>query len=95
VAHLQLDNLNTAIEAFSKGIAANAKLAQNHFLLAAAYEIVGKREDAHAAVAEFLKLRPGVTISRLREEYAGSEAPRFLEFSRRLGTALRALGLPE
>jgi TolB-like protein/class 3 adenylate cyclase len=95
VAHLQLDNVNTAIEAFSKGIAANAKLAQNHFLLAATYEIVGKHEEARAALAEFLKLRPGVTITRLREEYAGSEAPRFIDFSRRLGAALRALDMPE
>ena len=95
VAHLQLDNLNTAIEAFSKGIAANSKLAQNHFLLAAAYVIVGKREEALAALAEFLTLRPGVTLSRLREEYAGSDAPRFRDFSARLGAALRSIGMPE
>jgi TolB-like protein/class 3 adenylate cyclase/cytochrome c-type biogenesis protein CcmH/NrfG len=95
VAHLQLDNINAAIEAFLKAIAANSKLAQNHFLLAAAYEIVGRREEALVALAEFLKLRPSATLSRLREQYAGSDAPRFLDFVRRLYAALRALGLPE
>lgn len=95
VAHLQLENVNTAIEAFSKGIAANPRLAQNHFLLAAAYEIVGRHEEALMALAEFFKLRPGTTLSRLREEYAGSDAPRFLDFIKRLSDALSAIGMPE
>jgi superkiller protein 3 len=93
VAQLQLDNLNAAIDAFLKGIAANPPLAQNHFLLAAAYEIAGRHEEALAALAEFRRLRPEATLARLREEYIASDAPRFMSFAQRLDAALRALGM--
>jgi TolB-like protein/class 3 adenylate cyclase/lipoprotein NlpI len=94
VAQLQLDNLNAAIDAFLKGIAANPKLAQNHFLLAAAYEIAARHEEARTALVEFRRLRPEATLARLREEYIASDAPRFVSFAQRLDAALRALGMP-
>jgi hypothetical protein len=64
--------------------------------LASAYAWRGQTADAAAAVAELLKVRPGLTLQKLAEESTiGSSHPAFRrEFQRILEGARRA-GLPE
>jgi tetratricopeptide (TPR) repeat protein len=59
--------------------------------LAASYAQLGRLEDASAAVAEELRVRPELTLEKVREENRNT-APNFLE---RWLDGLRKAGLPE
>jgi TolB-like protein/class 3 adenylate cyclase/tetratricopeptide (TPR) repeat protein len=93
--HLHLDNHQASIDAYVKAIAANPKITHNLFLLAAAYGHLRRMEEAKAALAEFLEMRPGCTISMLRGEYWPAGAPSYLEKAEKGAAILRELGMPE
>ena len=63
-------------------------------LLAAAYQRVGRTEEAKAALARALAIRPGSTVSNIALPPKNS-SPIFLESARRIGQAMIAAGLPE
>lgn len=66
----------------------------SHFMLAAAYGLVGRLEDARASLAEFRRLRPGIGMARLRAE-ALSRHPKYLALRERVYEGLRLAGLEE
>jgi adenylate cyclase len=64
--------------------------------LASAYAWRGQNAEAAAAVAELLKLRPGLTVQTLVKEGAGtSENPSFRKEFQRIVEGARKAGLPE
>ena len=93
--HLQREEFGAMADASRSAINANPRLTHPHFGLAVAYGYLGKLEEAKAALAEFMKMRPGCTISQLRQEYWPAGAPSFLERAKRHEGMLRELGMPE
>jgi adenylate cyclase len=64
--------------------------------LASAYAWRGQKAEAAAAVAELLKLRPGLTVQTLVQEGAGtSDNPAFRKEFQRIVEGTRKAGLPE
>ena len=64
--------------------------------LASAYAWRGQRAEAAAAVAELLKLRPGLTVQTLVQEGSGtSDHPAFRKEFQRIVEGARKAGLPE
>lgn len=64
------------------------------FALAAACALAGRMDEAHAALAEFRSMRPGVGIAQLRGETL-STLPRYLQLRERLYEGLRLAGLED
>jgi adenylate cyclase len=62
--------------------------------LASAYAWTGRSDDAHAAVAQLLKLMPNYTVHRWANEKF-SDNPIFLAQYQRIVEGLRRAGLPE
>jgi class 3 adenylate cyclase/TolB-like protein len=64
--------------------------------LASAYAWRGQTAEAAAAVAEILKLRPGLTVQQMVEDArAGSDNPTFRKEYQRIAEGVRKAGLPE
>jgi adenylate cyclase len=64
--------------------------------LASAYAWRGQQAEAAAAVAELLKLRPGLTVQTLVQEGSGtSDNPAFRKEFQRIVEGVRKAGLPE
>jgi TolB-like protein/Tfp pilus assembly protein PilF len=93
--HFHRDDHEAAVDAYVRAIAANPKLSHNYILLAATYGCLGRKEEAKAMVAEFLKMRPGCTISMLRNEYWPAGAPSFLERAERGTAHVREAGMAD
>ena len=55
---------------------------------------MGRPDEARLAVAEYVRLRPEATITRLRHE-TSSDEPRYLALRERLYGGLRTAGLPD
>jgi tetratricopeptide (TPR) repeat protein len=95
-AHLLLGHMEPANELARKACVGNPRLYFTHMLLAAALGLKGKRNEARAALAEAIKVRPVFnSLSRLRE-YCAWGNPRFLAL--RDGTiylGLRRAGMPD
>jgi adenylate cyclase len=93
--HFHLENYHISADTYLKAIAANPKLSHNYIFLAAVYCHLGKKDEAKAALAEFLKMRPGCTISMLRQEYWSTGAPSYIDRAEKSAALLRDLGMPE
>jgi adenylate cyclase len=93
--HLQREEYEAMVNASLNAIAANPKLTHPHFGIAIAYGFLGKQEEAKAALAVFMKMRPQCTVSQLRQEYWPAGAPSFLERAKKHEGMLRKLGMPE
>jgi hypothetical protein len=64
--------------------------------LASAYAWRGQTAEAAAAVAEILKLRPGLTVRQMVEEaWANSDNATFRKEYERIAEGVRKAGLPE
>jgi tetratricopeptide (TPR) repeat protein len=64
-----------------------------HMFLAAIYAELGRQSEAHSAMEELLKLRPGLTSEAFIEEERRWNIPD--HWLRRMAEALRKAGLPE
>jgi adenylate cyclase len=83
-----------AIEAARRGIAANRDHPHNYAVLAGASAHLGRLDEAKAALAEFIRVQPGITISRYRAIIT-SDVPLAIKATERLIAGLRKAGLPE
>jgi adenylate cyclase len=81
-----------AIETAQKGVAANPKHSQNYAALASAYALLGKMKKANAALQDFQRVRPGITLSGYRRQVA-SDDPVALKTYERLLSGLSKAGL--
>ncbi len=81
-----------AIDTALKGVAANPKHSNNYAVLASAYAHLGDMNKAGAALQDFKRRRPAITLSSYRHQVA-SDDPIALETYERLLTGLRKAGL--
>ena len=65
-----------------------------HFLLAAAYQRLGRTDEAKAAIAQTLALRPDSTARNIAPPWKNT-SPRYLEAGEQIIRAGVAAGLPE
>jgi adenylate cyclase len=92
-AYTHLAKDNEAIEWCRRSVAVNPFWIA-YVDLASAYAWTGRTEQAHAAVAELLKLMPNYTVDRWANEKF-SDNPIFLAQYQRIIEGLRKAGLPE
>jgi TolB-like protein len=83
-----------AIEAARQGIAANRDHAHNHAVLTAALANLGRMDEAKAALREFQRVQPGITVARYRQAQTANE-PVAVKTYERLMAGLAKAGLPE
>ncbi len=83
-----------AIEAARQGIAANRDHPHNYAVLTAALAHLGRMDEAKAALAEFLRVQPGITVARYQRNVTSNE-PVAVKTYARLMSGLAKAGLPE
>jgi len=95
-AHLLLGHAEPAIEPARKACAGNPRLYFTHMLLAAALGLKGDVEEARAALAQGIRVRPDFnSLARLRE-YCTWGSPRFLVLREEtIYLGLRRAGMPD
>lgn len=93
-AHIAGGEDRRAIEVANKGIAANSNHPHNHAALAAAQAHLGRMAEAEAALRNFVKVQPGMTLRRYQGVVA-ADNPVAIRTNQRLMDGLRKAGLPE
>ena len=93
-ASMLLGRNEDAVHWLHRSIAITPASGRTHLLLAAAYQKLGRTQEAKAALAEALELRPGTTVLNFVLPTRNA-SPRFLAGSEDINRALVELGLPE
>ena len=88
-----LERYEEALPWLERSLAVTPGTGRTHFVLAVAYQQVGRSEDAIATLAKGLALRPGSTIANFSLPRKNT-SPVYLEASNRIGRILAELGLP-
>ncbi|HEY7608829.1 MAG TPA: adenylate/guanylate cyclase domain-containing protein [Alphaproteobacteria bacterium] len=83
-----------AIEAARQGIAANRDHPHNYAALASALAHLGRMDEAKAALQDFLRVQPGITVALYRRNVTSNE-PVAVKANERLMTGLAKAGLPD
>ena len=97
LAHLLQNHLDEAIDWLTKARAANPRVYYFYLDLAAAFALKGDLDEAHAALAESLKLRPQINSMKAqlaRWAYTNNPAYRVLA-EKTIDAGLRKAGMPE
>jgi DNA-binding winged helix-turn-helix (wHTH) protein/tetratricopeptide (TPR) repeat protein len=94
VSYLMMGRDEEALPWLQRSIAITPASGRSLILLAAAYQRLGRTDEAHAALTQGLKLRPGSTASNMGIP-AKNASPAYLEARGRIEQALIAAGLPE
>ena len=97
LAHLLLGHDDEAIDFLTKARAANPRIFYIHLDLAAAMALKGYIDDAHAALAEAIRLRPAInTLARQRARSAYTNNPAYRALAEKtVDVGLRLAGMPE
>lgn len=93
-AHHHLQQYDQAIEVSIRSVAVNPEYGSNHLRLATANALVGRREEAKTALANAMRLLPGVSARLLRSRRM-STRPAYVEAMELGLVALREFGLPD
>jgi adenylate cyclase len=94
IASFMLDQLGEAILWLRRSTEANPELGINYYVLASACSLDGRQEEAHAALSEYRRVDPSMTISKLRASpFSGH--PAYLAWRERFYEGLRKAGMPE
>jgi tetratricopeptide (TPR) repeat protein len=91
--YLLMGRPEDAIPWLQKSIAITSASGRTHMLLAAAYQQLGRTEDARAAMQKGLELRPGSTYSNVPTPTKNS-SPVYLEATEKVMQLMIAAGLP-
>lgn len=94
VSYLMMGRDEEALPWLQRSIAITPASGRPVALLAAAYQRLGRTDEANAALAWALKLRPGSTASNLGIPTKNT-SPAYIEARGRIKQALIAIGLPE
>jgi DNA-binding winged helix-turn-helix (wHTH) protein/tetratricopeptide (TPR) repeat protein len=94
VSYLMMGRDEEALPWLERSIAITPASGRPLFLLAAAYQRLGRSDEAKAAIAQGLALRPGTTASNLGIP-AKNTSPAYLEARNRIKQALIEAGVPE
>lgn len=92
--HMLMGRAEEAMPWLQRSIAITPASGRTHFLLAAAYQQLGRTDEARAALAQAMKLRPGSTARNLPPPTANT-SPVYLSATERLVGLMIAAGLPE
>jgi TolB-like protein/DNA-binding winged helix-turn-helix (wHTH) protein/cytochrome c-type biogenesis protein CcmH/NrfG len=87
-----------AVRALINALDANPKNVSSHAFLAAAYALLGRSEQARAALAAYLERRPGERISTFRQHSPvplALTSQKYRQQYERLSEGLRQAGMPE
>jgi len=94
IAHLQLGQYDRAVETAGRSVALNPEYGNNHLVLARANALAGRRDDAVAALANAMRLLPGLSVRTLRAQRISGHSA-YLKASERSLAALQDIGLPD
>jgi TolB-like protein len=87
-----------AVTALRAAIDANPADAGDYAVLAAAYALIGRQEEAHEALAEYDRASPGMTVGTFRIHSPvplNLTDPRYRQLRERLKDGLRKAGMPD
>jgi adenylate cyclase len=87
-----------AIRALTGALDANSRSVASHAFLAAAYALLDRADEAHAALARYQQLRPGTRISTFRSLAPVPimrTSPKYRQQRERLNAGLRKAGMPD
>jgi DNA-binding winged helix-turn-helix (wHTH) protein/tetratricopeptide (TPR) repeat protein len=93
-ANMLMGRAEDAIPWLQKSIAITSASGRTHMTLAAAYQQLGKTEEAKAAMQKGMELRPGSTYQNVPPPWKNS-SPVYREAAERLMQLMVAAGLPE
>ena len=93
-ANLLMGRAEDAIPWLQKSIAITSASGRTHMLLAAAYQQLGKTDEARAAMEKGRELRPGSTVLNVPPPKKNA-SPVYIEASERIMQSMAAAGLPE
>ena len=91
-------DLEEAIRTLSSALDANPKNTSPHAFLAAAYALLGRSQEARAALATYLERRPGTRVSTFRTLSPvplALTSPAYRQLRTRVNEGLRKAGMPE
>jgi tetratricopeptide (TPR) repeat protein len=94
VACFMMDQLHEAITWLQRSVEANPELAVIYAVLASACSLAGHDDEAIAALSEYRRRYPSMTIGRMRA-LPRSNHPVYVAWSERLYQGLGKAGLPE
>jgi adenylate cyclase len=95
LCHTLLGHVDEAIDLLRKARAANPRIWYHHLWLAGALGLRGDLDEAKAAIAETIKLKPEAnSLARLRARPVGNPQYRAL-WEKTLAVGLRRAGMPE
>jgi DNA-binding winged helix-turn-helix (wHTH) protein/tetratricopeptide (TPR) repeat protein len=94
VSYLMMGRDEEAVPWLERSIAITPASGRPLFLLAAAYQRLGRSDEAKAAIAQGLALRPGTTAINLGIPTKNT-SPAYIEARNRIKQALMAAGVPE
>ena len=96
MAKLHLGSYEQAVAWFRRSVEANRNFPAPNLNLATAFALLGRLDEAHAAVKAGLALNPSQSISRVRAAWtARSDDPTFLAGAERILEGMRKAGVPE
>ncbi|WP_244608091.1 tetratricopeptide repeat protein [Bradyrhizobium algeriense] len=93
-ANMLMGRAEDAVPWLLKSIAITAASGRTHMLLAAAYQQMGRTEEARAAMEKGRELRPGSTVQSVPTPKKNS-SPIYIEATERIMQLMAAAGLPE
>jgi DNA-binding winged helix-turn-helix (wHTH) protein/Flp pilus assembly protein TadD len=93
-ANMLMGRAEDAVPWLQKSIAITAASGRTHMLLAAAYQQLGKTDEARAAMQKGRELRPGSTVLNVPTPKKNS-SPIYIEAAERIMQLMAAAGLPE
>jgi Flp pilus assembly protein TadD len=93
-ANMLMGRAEDAVPWLLKSIAITAASGRTHMLLAAAYQQMGRTEEARAAMEKGRELRPGSTVQNVPTPRKNS-SPIYIEATERIMQLMAAAGLPE
>lgn len=93
-ANLMMGHAEEAVPWLQKSIAITSASGRTHMLLAAAYQQMGRIEEARAAMEKGRELRPGSTVRNVPLPRKNA-SPVYIEASERIMQLMAAAGLPE
>jgi DNA-binding winged helix-turn-helix (wHTH) protein/Flp pilus assembly protein TadD len=93
-ANMLMGRAEDAVPWLLKSIAITAASGRTHMLLAAAYQQLGKTDEARAAMEKGRELRPGSTVQNVPTPKKNS-SPVYIEAAERIMQLMAAAGLPE
>jgi TolB-like protein/class 3 adenylate cyclase len=95
IAWFMMDLLEEAIIWLRRSTEANPELGTNYSALASAYSLACHNEEAGAALSEYRRRHPTVTINTMRSSPRYSDHPAYLAWRERFYDGLSKAGLPE